>query len=117
MSPSSNPALRVRDILDAVDAIERYATDAGGVDALIGAPSVYRDGIERRLLIISEAATKLTGQVEALEPAIDWRAIRGMGNILRHDYDGVSDEIVRRVLTVELPVLRAACERLASRFA
>ncbi|MEL6363467.1 MAG: hypothetical protein AAFR11_01340 [Pseudomonadota bacterium] len=74
MSPSSNPGLRVRDILDAVDAIERYATDAGGVDALIGAPSVYRDGIERRLLIISEAATKLTGQVEALEPAIDCRA-------------------------------------------
>jgi uncharacterized protein with HEPN domain len=69
------------------------------------------------LLIVAEAAAKLRGQVERLEPDIDWNAIRGMGNVIRHHYDGVADEVIRRVLAVELPRLQAASLRLEAHFA
>jgi len=77
---------------------------------------LHRDAVERQLLIISEAAAKLRGQVEALEPGIDWHAIRGVGNFIRHNYDGVEDEIIRRVLTSELQPLAEACHRLRRGF-
>ena len=42
------------------------------------------------MLRISEAAVKLGSFAEELLPAHDWSAIRGIGNILRHDYDRAS---------------------------
>ena len=77
---------------------------------------VHRDAVERQLLIISEAATKLRGQVEDLTPSIDWNAIRGIGNFIRHDYDDIEDEIIRRVLATELQRLQSACETLERHF-
>jgi uncharacterized protein with HEPN domain len=102
--------------LKAVKRIQSYVVDVGGIEAIIDDDYVHRDGVERQLLIVAEAAAKLRGQVEALEPSIDWDAIRGMGNVLRHDYDGVDDDIIRHVLSNDLVELTAACERLRAHF-
>lgn len=114
--PSESPARRVADILAAITRIEAYVADVGGVEALMRDRYLHRDGVERQLLIVSEAARKLRGQVEDAEPDIDWDAIRGIGNFIRHDYDGVDDEIVRRVVETGLQPLAAACRRLQQRF-
>lgn len=114
--PSDRPARRIGDILRAIDRIRSYVDDVGGVDALVADEYVHRDGVERQLLVIAEATSKLRGQIEILEPEIDWHAIRGMGNVLRHNYDGVDDEVLREVLTEALDPLHAACERLLQRF-
>ena len=58
----------------------------------------------------------MRGQVEELEAGIDWHAIRGIGNFIRHNYDGVQDEVIRRVLTSELQPRAEACRRLLQRF-
>lgn len=94
--PSDSPLRRVGDILTAIIRIRAYVADRGGIDALISDEYLHRDGVERQLLVISEAATKLRGQVEDREPSIDWAAIRGIGNFIRHNYDDVDDEIIRR---------------------
>lgn len=114
--PSENPGKRVVDILTAIARIEAYVTEVGGLEALMRERYVHRDGVERQLLIVAEAARKLRGQVEEAEPGIDWNAIRGMGNFIRHDYDGVDDEIIRRVLSTGLRPLAEACKRLQVRF-
>ncbi len=102
--------------MNAIDRIRSYVADVGGVDAIVRDQYVHRDAVERQLLIVSEASSKLRGQVELIEPSIDWDAIRGMGNFLRHDYDGIDDEIVRHVLSRDLIDLAAACERLRAHF-
>ena len=43
-------------------------------------------------------------------PGIDWKAYRGMGNILRHSYDRVSDEIVWNTVREDLPALQKIAE-------
>src|SRR5665213_2941054 len=103
--PSDAPRKRVDDILRAIDKIQSYVAEIGVIEALMSDERVHRDAVERQLLVLSEAATKLRGQVEALEPDIDWHAVRGIGNFIRHDYDGVEDGIIRRVLTTELAPL------------
>jgi uncharacterized protein with HEPN domain len=114
--PSKTPGKRLDDILRAIARIESYVADIGGVDALVRDEYLHRDAVERQLLILAEAATKLRGQVEEWEPGIDWHAIRGIGNFIRHDYDGVEDEIIRRVLESELQTLTEACRRLRDRY-
>ena len=37
----------------------------------------------------------------------------GIGNILRHEYQGLSDAIIWRVVVDELPRLKAAVEAIA----
>jgi uncharacterized protein with HEPN domain len=113
--PSKQPGRRVRDILGAIARIRAYVADVGGVDALVRDKYLHRDAVERQLLVVSEAATKLRGQVDALEPGVDWDAIRGIGNFIGHNYDRVDDEIVRQVLLVELDPLAEACERLLAK--
>ena len=67
--------------------------------------------VERKMLIISEAAIRLKDDAEALCPGVPWRDIRGIGNWLRHQYDRVEVETVWNTIQDDLPPLKAAVER------
>jgi uncharacterized protein with HEPN domain len=67
--------------------------------------------VERKLLIISEAAVRLGAQAPALCPGIPWHKIRGTGNHLRHAYEKVDIESVWYTVTDDLPLLKAAVLR------
>ncbi len=67
--------------------------------------------VERKLLVISEAAIRLGEDAMVLCPGLPWGKIRGTGNWLRHQYDRVDIEIVWRTVTEELPPLKAAVSR------
>lgn len=68
------------------------------------------DATQHRLLRISEAAVKLGELAEQLAPDRPWADIRGLGNRLRHEYDRVEAAISWKIITVDLPALRSACE-------
>ncbi len=67
--------------------------------------------VERKLLVISEAAIRLAQDAETLCPQIPWRDIRGIGNWLRHQYDRVDSRMVWNTITDDLPPLKAAVAR------
>jgi uncharacterized protein with HEPN domain len=58
------------------------------------------DAVERCLDRISEAAIRLSPQDPALCPGIPWDRIRGIGNILRHDYGNVNPKIIWKKCTM-----------------
>ena len=64
--------------------------------------------VERKLLLISEAAVRLGDRADILCPGMPWRNIRGIGNWLRHQYDHVDVETIWRTVADELPALHAA---------
>lgn len=66
--------------------------------------------VERELQIVTEAAYRLKPEDEVLCPGPDWRRIRGMGNILRHEYDRVDDEAVWNTVKDDLPALKRDVE-------
>lgn len=113
--PSSQPRRRVGDILAAITRIESYLEQGGGVTAVLDANGLHKDAIERQLLVIAEAAGKIVDVAAPLEPEIDWHAIRGMGNVIRHAYDRIENAVLRQVLTREFSPLRQACARLQDR--
>ena len=75
---------------------------------------LLRHGVERGIEFISEAARHLPEELIASAPEIPWKEIRGIGNVLRHEYHKSSDAIVWAVVANHLPPLRSAAKRLMS---
>ncbi|RWM20105.1 MAG: DUF86 domain-containing protein [Mesorhizobium sp.] len=73
---------------------------------------LLRHGVERGIEIISEATRHIPDDLIALAPEIPWKQIRGIGNVLRHEYHKTSDAIVWAVVTDSLSPLRLAVERI-----
>ena len=50
--------------------------------------------VTRCLEIISEASRRLDESVRARHQQLPWRAIMGAGNVYRHEYDNVAQDLV-----------------------
>ena len=97
---------RIGDVLAAIGRCQRYADPLESSDEVIA--EMAADAVERNLQIIGEAVTQLPVEVTDARPEIAWPAIRGMRNILVHQYFGVDRATVRDVITSHLGPLAAA---------
>ena len=68
--------------------------------------------VQRAIEIISEASRAIPDELKRTRAEIPWSRVRGIGNVLRHEYQGLSDPIIWRVVTDELPRLRVAVEAI-----
>lgn len=107
--PFKDPNVSFQDILEGINRIEEF-TSGMDLDAFRADPKTVA-AVERKLLQIAEAATRIGDDAAAACPEIPWRDIRGMGNWLRHRYDRVDVEIVWNTVTESLPPLKACVLR------
>ena len=64
-----------------------------------------QDAVLRRLEIIGEAAGRISPEVQKEFPGIPFREIRGMRNIIAHDYGEVDLERVWETTAHDIPAL------------
>jgi uncharacterized protein with HEPN domain len=107
--PFREPSLSLRDIADAIAAIRQFTQGLDAVTFRADAKTVA--AVERKLQVISEAATRLGEGAETLCPGLPWRDIRGIGNWLRHQYDHVDVDSIWRTVTDDLPPVESAVVR------
>ena len=113
--PFRDAQTHFKDMLDAIALTEEFIGTMN-FEAFKADPKT-KAAVERELQIITEAAYRLTPEDEALCPAPDWVAYKGMGNILRHGYHKVDDEIVWNTVKDDLPTLKEAIlKALATHF-
>ena len=98
-----------RDIADAISLIEEF-TSGMDSDGFCEDPRTIA-AVERKLLVISEAAIRLGQEGELRCPGLPWSEIRGIGNWLRHQYDAVELPVVWKTVRDDLPPLKAAVLR------
>lgn len=104
--PSSRPVDRLREI---VENCERIADYVRGMEfSGYCADPKTRDAVERCFSRISEAAYKLGSYLDDLYPEADWKGARGVGNLLRHQYDQISDADIWDGVTIDVPRLHEA---------
>jgi uncharacterized protein with HEPN domain len=70
--------------------------------------------VQRAIEIISEASRSIPDPVANTRPEIPWRKVRDIGNVLRHEYESISDRVLWNVVVDELPRLKLAVEALAA---
>lgn len=63
------------------------------------------DAVERNIEIIGEAARHIPEVIQARYPSVPWAQMRGMRNVLIHDYPAVSLSILWETTTQNLPPL------------
>lgn len=73
-----------------------------------------QDAVMRNIEIIGEAAKGIPDEV-AGAPEIPWRNVRGMRDILTHEYFGASLQIVWATATTRMDALEAAVRKLLAR--
>ncbi|MEX0271079.1 DUF86 domain-containing protein [Leptolyngbyaceae cyanobacterium UHCC 1019] len=64
-----------------------------------------QDSVIRRLLVIAEAARRVSDATRQALPNISWQEINGMRNRLVHEYDDANLNIVWNVVQFEIPPL------------
>lgn len=98
------------DILEAIDGIETHT--AGKSLADFKQDWLLRLAIQRALEIVSEACRHIPDELLILAPDVPWKQIRGIGNILRHEYHKIADDVVWAVVTENIVPLKAAIEAI-----
>ena len=105
-----DPGIYVRHILDAITNIEM---DTAGYDfEKFRRDRRARQLVERNLEILSEASRRLPKELKDLEAHIPWRAVAGIGNILRHDYHETYPTVLWDTCNKDLKPLKDAVERI-----
>jgi len=100
---------RLRDILEAARLISSYV--AGTDEVQFRRDTQKQDAIIRRIEIIGEATLHLSDETRQAIPQLPFRRMRGMRNVIAHDYAGVNLQIVWDVATVYVPELLTVLEQ------
>jgi uncharacterized protein with HEPN domain len=83
---------RIADMLEAIAGIESAIS---GHDATtFAADRKARDAVLWNLTVLGEAVRGVPSEVQAANPEIPWAKMRGMRNLLVHEYFGIDDQIV-----------------------
>ena len=108
------PSLAPR-LTDILDAIGRIRSEMTGVSIeVFEADWRKRWLVERGVEIISEASRHLSDELKARHPEIPWSRVAGIGNVLRHEYEGVAPPVMWKLAQEDLNPLEQVCrEELA----
>ena len=104
-----DPRERLRDVLEAIERIERYA--ARGRDVFEG-DELIQNWFVRHLQVIGEAVRTLPADVTDRAPDIPWSKIIGMRHILVHDYFDIDAGAVWEAVERDIPELKRHIQTL-----
>jgi uncharacterized protein with HEPN domain len=98
------------EMLEAIDGIESATAHKWLAD--FKQDWLLRMAVQRALEILSESSRHISNDLLLVAPDIRWKQIRGIGNILRHEYYKIADDVIWAVVTENLAALKAAVLRI-----
>ena len=92
-------------ILLCIAAVDAYVARTG-----IGWPidDMTVDAVAKRVEEIGEIAKRVSPATLATMPEVDWRGVRGIREVIAHDYEDVDVEVLAGVVRDDLPGLQTA---------
>ena len=105
-----NWRFRIQDMLNAARKIEGYV-EGMTFEGFTKDERTF-DAVIRQLTILGEAASHVPDEIVSRTPEIPWFEIRGMRNVVVHEYFGVNTAIVWKTAVKNIPELLPLLERL-----
>ena len=99
---------RVRDIVAGVNAVLAY-TEGMTFEEFVTDPRT-RDAVIRNLMTMGESVRWIPGPIREANPGVPWTTMRGVRNVVVHEYFGVDDRILWDTIVHDLPPLLAKLE-------
>lgn len=111
--PTREWRLRIEDILSAVARVQQY-TDGMSLASFLDDEKTM-DAVCFCFGVIGEAARHVPDEVVAANRDLPWAEMRGMRNIIVHEYFGVTRETIWNTAREDLPALVAPLRLLLAR--
>lgn len=105
-----NPLLYLNDIVESIARIQQYTANL--TFDTFAANNMVIDAVVRNLEIIGEAAAHISENIQSLYPEVAWYEMKGMRNIVAHEYFRVDLEIVWKTAHESLPSLGLLIKRI-----
>jgi uncharacterized protein with HEPN domain len=102
--------ISLEDILEAIRKVKAYTEDMS--QKTFAADTKTLDAVVRNLEIVGEAMKKVPDEVRSKNPAVDWRKIAGVRDILIHEYFGIDPEIIWDIVQNKLPILEKQVKQI-----
>lgn len=96
-------------ILERIERITAYTKS--GKESFFSGP-IIQDAVIRNLEVIGEAAKRIPEDYRASLPAIPWRGITGLRDVLIHQYEVVNLAELWRIVEHDLPVLEETIRKI-----
>lgn len=115
MSPQSrrDDAERLHDIAAAAASISAHLQ---ALQEGLAPEQIVMEAIKYNLVAIGEAAAHVSAELRDEHPTIDWAAIKGLRNILTHEYFRVNHRFIRKIADADVPTLAGRVEDVLSTF-
>ena len=95
---------RLNHILDSIVEIETYLFNVDFETFLEN--SMMRFACIKQMEIIGEASNHISEELKALFTDIEWNSIKGMRNVLVHEYFGIDTRLIWEIIKYDLPELK-----------
>ncbi len=99
-------------ILDSINKIEAYTAHIDNFECF-SEDTKTMDACLMHLVNIGEMAARLSDEILNVDISIDWHKIRGLRNIIAHDYFGIDYREIWSVVSIHIPLLKKAILELA----
>jgi uncharacterized protein with HEPN domain len=96
--------LYLHDIIEAIDHIDAFLREDDHQAFLKS--EMVRSAVVQKLVIVGEAAARISEGLRNRNPQVPWPAIVAFRNILIHAYFGIDWDEVWKAAKVECPILR-----------
>lgn len=104
--------LRLQAIADRIRLLQGWTE--GLAEAEFVADVMLRDASALSLMVIGETAKRVLDSTKRRSPEIPWPAIVSLRNRIAHGYETVDHQLVWQIITLDLPRLALASDRLLS---
>jgi uncharacterized protein with HEPN domain len=101
-------------LLHILECIRRIEDDVACGQAEFDVSHTIQDAVIRNLQVMAESTKRLSDELRAKQPEIDWAGIAGFRNVLVHDYFTVDAGVVWKSVMDDVPVLKAAVTLLVA---
>jgi len=102
--------IRIKDILICIDKVSRYIEGMNEDDFLADNRTI--DAVLRNIEIVGEAARHIPEEIQNRYPELPLLEMRGMRNVVAHEYFGISLSIIWKTAVNDLPQLKPVLEEI-----
>ena len=100
MRPDARDASYLLDMVEAAERVRSYVSNA--TFAQYEESSLLRDAVERNVVVMGEAAKKVSEAFRREHPEIPWRKMAVLRNVLAHEYGAISNSEIWEVATMRM---------------
>ena len=105
-----DPRVTLRQLVDFID--EAQALVASRTLEEVASDPVRLRAFERVMELVGECAKRVPPELRDRYPAVPWRQVTGMRDVISHAYEDLAYEILWSAMDKDFPTLKAEVQRM-----